>query len=223
MLSAHKPRSSTKPLFGVSRKYFLFTAIARLTVFKNADLLIDGAKILLFRGMDVSVLVAGGDGSKPHSDIRARLVERVPSHLRDCVQVVEKIPQEELYTYFNSDRVRETGIFVCSSRYETLGITPLEAALSGVTTVITDSKQVETTRYFPADYRFEASAEELANPLEGLYRRNLLTCGQDLKSYVEETIEERGSFENEFLKVWRDMSSLSLSSYHHLVIINQNN
>lgn len=209
MLTAYEPKSSTKPLVGVTRRHFLFTAVARLTFFKHVELLINGAILLLQRGLEVSILIAGGDGSQPHSENRASLFGRVPSQFHEHVHIIERIPQEDLYAYFSSSQVQQTGIFVCSSRYETLGMTPLEAALSGVTTVITDTEQVEATRYFPEWSRFDARPEALADRLMDLFQHHdLLTRGQDLKSHIEGTIRERGDFETEFLKAWWKVSNL---------------
>ncbi|KUJ08800.1 uncharacterized protein LY89DRAFT_629279, partial [Mollisia scopiformis] len=178
MLTAHAPQANDEQLPNVDRKWFVFTAVARLTFFKNAELLVDAAVILLEKDkkLDLSVMIAGGDSSKPHVAIRDSLLTRVPPHLFDHFHIIERIPQRELYQYFDNSHVQETGIFVCCSRYETLGFTPLEAALSGVTTVITNTKQIEAMRYFPEEVRFEANAKALADLLEALFEEDDLAA-----------------------------------------------
>jgi glycosyltransferase involved in cell wall biosynthesis len=118
-----------------------------------------------------------------------------------------KLSKVELYLLFKSSR--KTGIFVCSSRYETLGLTPLEAALSGVTTVVSDGSQpVELVRFFPAEHRFNPNAEALADRVEGIWRKDLETCGKELRRHIKKDIPE-GAFETEFLEAWRKVSTLS--------------
>lgn len=206
MLSAHSPKQNTDDLLGVNRKYFLFTAVARTTWFKHLELLVYAASRLWRREIDVSLFIAGGDSSIPHTALRKRLLDLVPQRYRDHALIVPRIPQENLYRYFASRKVQVTGIFVCCSRYETLGITPLEAALCGVTTVITDTKQIEATRYFPAEYRFKDNAKALADRLEALFSSDLLATGLALKEYVKTATEARGDFATEFLKVWAGLS-----------------
>ncbi|CZT08898.1 uncharacterized protein RAG0_13830 [Rhynchosporium agropyri] len=212
MLSGQSPRLCKVPLHGVNRSKFLFTAVARLTFFKHAEILVDGAILLLERGItDLSIFIAGGDESNPHRQIRSDLLNRVPLHLRHYFHFIQRIPQEDLYSYFNSQRVQKTGVFVCCSRYETLGITPLEAALSGDSTVITDSTQVEASRYFPPEYRFKENPTALADCLEGLFRADLSSGGKELMQYVEQSTEARGDFHTEFLQAWSQISEASVN------------
>lgn len=141
-------------------RHLLFTAVARLSHFKNIEILIDGAVLLLSRGLPITILIAGGDDGEAHSANRVRLLQLIPPHFRGNFKIVPKLSKSELYRMFASEEVRKRGVFVCSSRYETLGITPLEAALSGITTVIQDqdTKVEATVRVFPLALQFMVKA-----------------------------------------------------------------
>lgn len=116
------------------------------------------------------------------------------------------MPQVELYELFK--QVRGTGIFVCSSRYETLGIAPLEAALSGVTTLVTDTHFFEASRYFPPECRFEANAQALADRLTHFLQHpshSLGHTGRDLHNYVRKTTKS-SQFEEDIVRIWSHIS-----------------
>lgn len=121
-------------------QHFLFTAVARLSYFKAIEVLIDAAVLLLSRGLTITILIAGGDDSEVHAATRVRLLQQIPSRFRANFKIIPKLTKSKLYRLFASEDVRKSGVFVCSSRYETLGITPLEAALSSITTVIQDEE-----------------------------------------------------------------------------------
>lgn len=182
-------------------RVFLFTAVARLDYFKNIDLLVDAAVELMSRGQSLNVLIAG-DGD--HDSIRRhKLLERVPTRYAKSFEVIPKMSKDALYTLFED--ARRNGIFICPSRYETLGITPLEAALNGVTTVISDTMQVEAARYFPERYRFVPTAIELANLVESIINSRVDQCGKELCHYIENRISDE-SFKLGFLHAWMTCS-----------------
>ena len=180
---------------------FLFTAVARLDYFKNIDLLVDAAVELLSRGQPVTVLIAGDDDDD--SIRRAKLLERVPTQYARSFEVIPKLPKDTLYTLF--EYAQQNGIFVCPSRYETLGITPLEAALSGVTTVISDSMLVEAAKHFPKKYRFLPAAIELANLVATLHKSGVDQCGKELRDHIDNQISNE-NFRLGFLYAWMECS-----------------
>ncbi len=59
----------------------LFTAVARLDYFKNIDLLINSAIILLNKGIPVKIFIAGDEESK--NIRRNKLISRVPPDIRN--------------------------------------------------------------------------------------------------------------------------------------------
>ncbi|MEU1799505.1 glycosyltransferase [Streptomyces sp. NPDC019937] len=120
----------------------LFTAVARLDVFRDVDLLLQAGVRLMDSGVPVKLLIVGGGEFDDIS--RKELGGRVSVRYAESFMITERVAKSELYSLFLS--LRRQAIFACTSRYETLGITPLEAALSGVVTVIPDSPFVEAAR-----------------------------------------------------------------------------
>lgn len=179
----------------------LFTAVARLDYFKNVDLLVEASLLLLANGYLVTVLIAGDD--EGDSDRRAKLFENIPIIYRRFFHVVPKLQKDTLYWLF--EQSKQKGMFVCPSRYETLGITPLECGLRGVTTLISNSKQIEAGRFFPDQYCFNPTAIDLANAIKLFQKANLRESGSQLQEHLEERISEH-RFRSDFLHAWRECS-----------------
>ncbi|KAJ8070613.1 hypothetical protein OCU04_000986 [Sclerotinia nivalis] len=191
--------------FSSSKRTLIFTAVARLDYFKNVELLIDSAVSLLDRGKFVRLLVVGGEGT---SDIASpRLLARVPQKHNAHVKITSKIPKDDMYALF--EYVQTHGIFVCTSRYETLGITPLEAALSGVTTLMPDCDLVEASRYFPSSYRFDPTVFGLSQVLEDFLRQGLGDSGLELQRFINSFISEE-RFVYDLLTAWSEFSQHAL-------------
>lgn len=180
----------------------LFTTVARLDFFKNVELLLDSGLELLGRGLAINVFVAGDD--ERHDERRYALLRRIPPRFCHRFRIMPKLTKTDLYALFIAVRAR--AIFVCPSRYETLGITPLEAALSGVTTIISDAKEVEASQYFPAENRFPPNAQELADLVEGFISRDVGGYGDRLARQIKNVLCER-DFELDLLRAWSDFSS----------------
>ncbi|ORY64794.1 uncharacterized protein BCR38DRAFT_512974 [Pseudomassariella vexata] len=185
----------------------LFTAVARLDYFKNVDLLVQAGLELLKRGVPVKVLVVGD----PESDDSRRrsLLKLVPVEQRQHFLVLAKLPKDDLYALFSA--TRGNGIFICPSRYETLGITPLEAAASGVATLITDSPKVEASRYFPAGYRVTPSAAKIAAKVQVIRYDGVRRWGEMIEAHVRlET--SLNAFHDDLLAAWKDLSRSNMTS-----------
>ncbi|KAM3065947.1 hypothetical protein ACMFMG_009829 [Clarireedia jacksonii] len=191
--------------FSTSKRVLIFTAVARLDYFKNIELLLDSVVTLLGRGRLVRLLVVGGEGTSDKAC--ARLLSKVPREHSAHVKIASKIAKDEMYSLF--DYAQTHGIFVCTSRYETLGITPLEAALSGVTTLMPDCELVEASRYFPDSYRFEPTAFGLADVLDGFLRERLGDTGVELQRYIDDLISEK-RFVYDLMTAWADFSQHAL-------------
>lgn len=191
--------------FSSSKRTLIFTAVARLDYFKNVELLIDSAVSLLDRGRSVRLLIVGGEGILDIAS--SRLLARVPQKHIAHVKITSKIPKDDMYALF--EYVQTHGIFVCTSRYETLGITPLEAALSGVTTLMPDCNLVEASRYFPPSYRFDPTVFGLAQVLEDFLRRGLEKSGAELQRFINSLISEE-RFVYDLLTAWSEFSQHAL-------------
>ena len=180
----------------------LFTTVARLDFFKNIELLLNSGLELLGRGLAINVFVAGDDDR--HDERRIALLRRIPAKFSHRYHIVPKLTKTDLYAFFNA--VRGKGIFVCPSRFETLGITPLEAALSGVTTIISDAQEVEASRYFPAEYRFRPNSKDLADLVERFISKDIECYGEILARQIKKALCEH-DFESDLLRAWSDFSS----------------
>jgi hypothetical protein len=155
----------------------------------------------------VRVLVAGDDEDENHR--REELLTRVPNELRSEFMIIPKLSKDSLYALF--DEVNDSGIFVCTSRYETLGITPLEAGLSGVPTVIVDSPTVEASAYYPKEYRFEGSIAGLTDLVQGFQDSGMTGRGRYLRGSIEEHISHE-KFRKSMLDAWRVFSIAAYES-----------
>ncbi|MFT2019696.1 glycosyltransferase family 4 protein [Streptomyces sp. 796.1] len=186
----------------------VFTAVARLDYFKNVELLVSGAVQARKRGVPLRILVVG-DRPDDHG-AREVLRARVPDEHRSEFLAVGKLPGPQLHALFQ--QARPNGVFVCPSRYETLGITPLEAALSGVCTLMVDSPAVEARRFFPAAHRFLPSADGLAEALGQVYAdpAGVEQLGKELRETIAAEVSEE-NFERDTLSAWQDFSRAAQS------------
>lgn len=199
------PLASTRPeiveFMHKKPSLLLFTAVARIDFFKNIELLVDASVELLGRGLAVRVLIAGDDETERHR--REKLLDRVPSAIRTEFMIIPKLSKDCLYALF--DEVKDRGIFVCTSRYETLGITPLEASLSSVPTVIANSANVEASTYYPEEYRFIDTIAGLADAIQAFQGSGMSGRGIYLRERIEEHISQE-KFEKSMLEAWRVFS-----------------
>ncbi|MFD7666831.1 glycosyltransferase [Streptomyces sp. NPDC059788] len=181
----------------------VFTAVARLDYFKNVELLVSGGIQARKRGVPLRILVVGD--SPDDAAAREALRARVPKEHGAEFMAVEKLAKSQLYALFGL--ARTNGIFVCPSRYETLGITPLEAALSGVCTLMADSDKVEARRFFPAAHRFLPSSDGLADAIGLMYAdpSGVEQLGKELRETIATEISEE-NFERDTLSAWHHFS-----------------
>ncbi|KPM42656.1 hypothetical protein AK830_g3880 [Neonectria ditissima] len=184
-----------------SSQILLVTAVARLDYFKNVDLLVETCLALIARGRHARLLVIGD----PESDSTRRqaLLASVPVDKRSNFLILPRLPKDHLYTLFAL--VRSRGIFICPSRYETLGITPLEAAASGVTTFITETPNIGALAFLPPRCRVSYDAESIATSVEDAYRNGIQKCSAMIKTYVRKRTSLEG-FRKDLLHAWAEMS-----------------
>lgn len=143
----------------------LFTAAARVDRFKNFGELILAANILVRSGVRVRLsMFVGGEGEdRARSDLKRTLIPE----LRCSAQIGPKLGHGALLRCMSENRKR--GVFVCSSVYETLGITPLEAISSGMATVAPARRRtVGVTDYIGSSYQYYGGAAGLAAKLASL-------------------------------------------------------
>ncbi len=161
----------------------LISAVARIDYFKNLDLLVRSSLKLLEEGIPIKVLIIGG--SKSDSQKRVQLYKIIPNELKDKFLIRESHPQNEMYLLFKL--LSKKAVFVCTSRYETLGITPLEATLSGVYTILPNLKIIEAANYFPEKYKFNPTTLGLAECLKNVYIGNLFSSDSQY-NYISQKI-----------------------------------
>lgn len=189
----------------------LFTAVARVDYFKNVDLLVDVAVALWSQNIAVRLFIAGGasmDSTELHE-----LSKKVPRQFTRYATFRSKLSRTSLHALFRL--AKDSGVFICPSRYETLGVTPLEAALSGVTSLIANSSHVEASRYFPERFRFQPVKEELCQTILNLQGRNLASLGEILRLHVEAQVSDQ-RFRMDLYDAWAEFSMQSKPmDFHH--------
>ncbi len=116
-----------KPSFEVPKKYFLFTGTIEPR--KNLAVLIRGFALVLKELKGIKLILAGKEGSQA-SEIR-RLISVLK--LEENITITGYIPREELkYLYVHADSL------VFPSHYEGFGLPVLEAAFSGIPSIVSD-------------------------------------------------------------------------------------
>ncbi|AOM40863.1 glycosyltransferase [Xenorhabdus hominickii] len=187
----------------------LFTAVARLDYFKNIELLINASISLLKKGVSIKTLILGDD--EKNDTRRDILYSMIPIKYRKYFLISYKLPHIELFSIFN--KIKKKAIFVCTSRYETLGITPLEAALNGIYTIVPDLSTVEAATYLSSEDKFKYDITSLTKKIISIYDKNLFisdTQQQNLTSLLS-----KNTFEESMNKIYFDISkscNYSLSS-----------
>lgn len=188
--------------FVADSELLLFTAVARLDFFKNVDLVIRCYLVLLSRGAPVRMLIVGD--AENDNIRRGRLLASVPPDKRRGVLILPRLSKDCLYALFAT--VRRNGIFLCPSRYETLGITPLEAAASGVMTLVTETPNVEALEYIPPNGRTRQDPESIASSIEQILRDGIPARAEFSQAYVRQRTSLEG-FSQDLLKAWAEMSN----------------
>jgi hypothetical protein len=117
--------------------------------------------------------------------------------------ILPRLPKDHLYALFSA--ACKNGVFLCPSRYETLGITPLEAAASGVTTLMTESSTVEALAYMPKCCRVPATSHGIAARVQMVYRDGVDKWAEMVKSHVRPATSLVG-FRDDMLRSWSEMS-----------------
>ncbi|KAJ7253902.1 hypothetical protein C8J57DRAFT_1076458, partial [Mycena rebaudengoi] len=189
--------------FILSAKILLFTAVARLDYFKNVELMVQVGLELLDSDIPVRILAVGdpeGDDTR-----RRALLDWIPTNKRPNFMILARLPKDHLYALFAA--ARKNGVFLCPSRYETLGITPLEAAASGVTTLMTESSTVEALAYMPkcSCCRVPATSTGIAARVQMVYRDGASKWAEMVKSHVRPATSLVG-FRDDMLRSWSEMS-----------------
>jgi hypothetical protein len=160
----------------------LVTATARIDAFKNLSRLVAVANRLDAAGVPVrvSMFVGGAHEDAERAALRAALREP----LRAAARVEQRLPHRELMRFFA--RHRQQAIFVCTSVYETFGITPLEAILAGMTTLVPDAPaHVGIAGYLGASSRVDIAESSLVDRLLQLHRRGArLWLGNEQRDIV---------------------------------------
>ena len=179
----------------------LCTACSRLDAFKNVELFVQAALRLLKSGLDLRVLIIGGP---PRDGERRRLERLVDEGLAHRFRFAPRVPRDDLARVL--DDLAGRGLFVCPSRYETCGLTPLEAAARGVCTLVADTPdRVEAAMLVPPRHRFAPTVEGL-----GAAVRRVTSDGRVLVDdgvLVESARAGSRAFDELFIAAWRRLTA----------------
>jgi len=168
-------------------------AAARLDDFKNVEMFLEASLRLLQNGYQICILIFGDQGNFFES--RKQELERlVPERYRSHFSFMPRIPRPSLLSLFA--RLQKEMIFVCTSRFETFGFTPLEAWTRGVATVVPATlDRVETSRHIPNIFHYEYATGPLTQKLvEIIHSREDFRPSQESQSIFSTAA---------FLRQWR--------------------
>lgn len=203
--------------FVQSSQILLFTAVARLDYFKNVDLLVETCLVLIARGQNARLLVIGD--SESDSTRRQALLASVPADKQHNFLALPRLPKDHLYALFSLVRLK--AIFLCPSRYETLGITPLEAAACGVTTFITETPNIGALAFLPPRCRVGSDAESIASSVQDAYVDGIQKSSAMIETYVRKRTSLEG-FRQDLLHAWAKMSKGYVGSQYVPLKVNCN-
>jgi glycosyltransferase involved in cell wall biosynthesis len=182
------------------------SAVARLDEFKNIELLIQATTHLLKNGYEIRILILGGISGTDQE--REFLKSTIPPHLQKYFLFHPKIKRNFLLSLFAF--LSQKGLFVCPSRYETCGFTPLESISQGLCTVVADSEDsVEVASIVPKNYRFQPSIDGLCTCICDYYTNRHKLASHYLSTSIAEKVTNK-RFETDFKEFW---NRLSLSSF----------
>lgn len=140
----------------------LITATARVDAFKNLTQLIRAYVGLAEEGIDVRLTMFVG--SSIEEEMRSFFRRSIPVAFRSKASIEQRLPHTDLIRYFS--RQRQQSVFVCTSLYETFGITPLEAVLAGMATLVPDLPDlIGVATYLPKAHRFHPDDNSLVDKL----------------------------------------------------------
>ncbi|MCC6364911.1 MAG: glycosyltransferase [Bryobacterales bacterium] len=167
----------------------LVSAVARADSFKNLSQLVASANGLVESGMLVRLAIFAGREQDERS--RTELFHMVSARLKPNTTISVGLSHERLMQYLTAHRA--TSIFVCTSAYETFGITPLEAMLAGMVTVVPDdAARIGIVDYAPSEFRYPPTLEGLMGRLKSLIeRQDLAATGLRQRRFAQEVMRSR--------------------------------
>ena len=149
---------------GGRRPLVAVTAVSRLDYFKNVELFVEGCCRSLARGDIRNAVVVGGF---ERDEERDRLTAMIPNEWKDAFLFEPRMPRAALVGAL-FPRLAGRGVFVCSSRFDLVPYTALEAARTGLCTVAPDNGTVGAASYLPRAYTFAPTADGMAEILHTL-------------------------------------------------------
>lgn len=151
------------------RNLHVICATSRIDSFKNIVRLVDAADRLISAGTPINLSLFVGTVEEQAT--RQVLFNFMSERLRANSIISARLPHSRLLELFAQNQSH--GVFVCSSVYETLGITPLEAILSGLTTLVPDEPdRIGVTEYVTQEHRYTPTVDGLTEALQSLSRAN---------------------------------------------------
>ncbi|MEQ5053218.1 glycosyltransferase [Klebsiella michiganensis] len=178
----------------------LLTAVARLDYFKNVEMFLQASVKLAETNQRIKILIIGDN--QDYDKRRENMHNMIPLALKDRCIIHPKLSPTELSSVFTT--LKKKGIFVCTSRYETLGITPLEAALSGIYTLMPALDSVEASLYFKDEDRFYYDTTELVIKLKSIVKLEVYNNTTQQK-YIE-NIFSTSNFSHSVYNAWNAIS-----------------
>ena len=155
------------------RKRVQLLSIARLTVQKGLDQLLDAVAMVVDRGVDVELAIIGGSYHDPGHERDLRVRADTPP-LRGRVRLIGAVPHSNIERW-----LAETDIYVQPSRYESQCIALIEAMAAGRPVI---ASRLDAIREYLEESRqglmfTSGRPDELADRIELLFRTPTLAEG----------------------------------------------
>jgi glycosyltransferase involved in cell wall biosynthesis len=184
------------------QKVELITAVARIDHFKNLRLLIEAANHLAYSGVVCQLSIfAGSEKEEPE---RQRLYELLCKEMRTATRIAPRLAHSALLSYFNEHRAQ--GIFVCTSLYETFGLTVMEAILAGLVTLVPDEpSRIGVLEYMSPSSRYVPTTDGLICKLrEVISEEHRISLYHEQRDIIRQSLE-KGNITRTIVKATYDI------------------
>lgn len=136
-------------------------AVSRFDAFKDLNLFADGAAMAIASGsVDFAVLIGGESKDQNVREVTQSLSASLQSRFIHLPRQRHDVLTEAVFPW-----VARRGIVACTSRYDLVPYTILEAVVAGAPVVVPDSPYVGAGDHVPSSWRYRRNARSLADAL----------------------------------------------------------
>ena len=180
-LQENTPSQNTDQGFYFNEPFHIITAAARVDEFKNLPFFVQEMNAAFQQGnVDRITLAVGRDDEH---NAREALFQGFLPGLRPLVQLSARLPHTDLLSLLKAEAGK--AVFVFTSRYETFGLTPFEAMLCGMATLIPDLEEhLGIAEFVAPPQRFVLEPAGLAARIAALRSEDIAALGKHQHSFA---------------------------------------